>query len=381
MAKTKKPKKPYKDFPLFAHASGQWAKKIRGKMHYFGTDSAAALKKYTEERDDLQAGRTPRLHPDGLTVRELANQFLTAKKGRLIAGELSPHTWRSYYNACERILDTLGGGAVVAALTPADFARLRAALAVKFGPVALGVEIQRIKTAFRWAFLNELIDRPVRFGASFDKPSRKLIRQARHESGSRMLEAAELRTLIEAASPTMKAMMLLGLNCGYGQSDIANLPTAALDLKGGWANYPRPKTSIARRCPLWPETVEAVQDAMKCRPAPKDEADARLVFLTKYGMRWVRMRERDDKPATPIDSVNLEFTKLLKAVGLKRPGIAFYTLRHIFRTVADSSKDQPAANAIMGHAPDDMAAVYRERIDDDRLEAVTNHVRNWLYSK
>ena len=33
----------------------------------------------------------------------------------------------------------------------------------------------------------------------------------------------------------------------------------------------------------------------------------------------------------------------------------------------------------MGHARDDMASVYRERISDERLKAVSDHVRKWLF--
>jgi hypothetical protein len=35
--KPERPEKPYPEFPLFPHATRRWAKKIRGKMHYFGS--------------------------------------------------------------------------------------------------------------------------------------------------------------------------------------------------------------------------------------------------------------------------------------------------------------------------------------------------------
>jgi len=141
------------------------------------------------------------------------------------------------------------------------------------------------------------------------------------------------------------------------------------NLDAGWLNYPRPKTGIPRRSPLWEETVQAVREALGKRKEPKDQADADLVFITKYGDGWGK--DIADSPITK------EMRKLLNALGINGHR-NFYALRHTFRTVADEAKDQPAADHIMGHESPHMSSVYRERISNERLKAVTDHVREWL---
>lgn len=164
-------------------------------------------------------------------------------------------------------------------------------------------------------------------------------------------------------------MILLGINCGFGNSDLGNMPLTAIDFDLGWVNYPRPKTGVERRCPLWGETIEYLRAALEVRPKPKPAAD-HLFFVTNRGNSFAK-----DGYENPISSA---FRHLLKQQDLYRPGANFYALRHTFETVAGGSKDQVAVNYLMGHVDNSMSAVYRESIDDDRLIAVAQHVRTWL---
>jgi len=110
MPKGPKPKKPYPEFPLYAHASGRWAKTIRQKTHYFGPwrDPEGALAKFNREVHDLRAGRTPRPVVSGYTTADLANQFLIDKESLVSTGELSQRSYDDYLVTCRGILDHFG---------------------------------------------------------------------------------------------------------------------------------------------------------------------------------------------------------------------------------------------------------------------------------
>ncbi len=370
-----KPEKPYPEFPLFPHATHRWAKKIRGQLHYFGPkweDWQGALEKYQEQRDDLHAGRKPRTADDGLDgTRTCSTASSTAKRHLLDTREMAQRTVEDSHATCERIAGRFGKDRLLDDLRPDDFEGLRTELARTRGPVALGNEIQRVRVVFKYAYDAGLVAAPVRYGPGFKRPSKKTLRKARSAKGPRMFEAAELRKLIDAAGVQLRAMLLLGVNCGYGNADVGTLPIAALDLDKGWATFPRPKTGVERRAALWPETVVALRAALAKRPTPKAPGAEGLAFVTKYGGGWAK--------AGMDNPVSKETAKLLKELKLNRPGLNFYALRHTFETVGGESRDQVAVDHVMGHARDDMASVYRERVSDERLRAVSDRVRAWLF--
>jgi integrase len=375
-AKPKKHQKPYPDFPLTPHPNGSWCKKVRGKLHYFGRiegdeQGLAALELWKEQEDDLRNGRTPRGGSDELTLKSLGDQFCAAKERQKDAGEITGRQFKELHRDFGLVVNAFGKNRLVKDLAADDFERLRASLSERFAPVTLKNTIQRIRQVFKWARDNGRIDFDIRYGTSFNKPSAAVLRRARAEKGERLFEATELRQLIALARPSLRAMLLLGVNCGFENSSCAKLEFRHLDLDGGWLNFPRPKTGIARRCKLWPKTVKALRAAIAKRTAPSDPAHSDRVFITKRGLSW-------DKGgmASPISH---QFRYLLDDLEIHRPGLSFYTLRHQFETIAGGSRDQVAVNLVMGHADASMAAVYRERIEDERLIAVADYVHGWLY--
>lgn len=364
-----KPAKPRPDWPLFPHNNGSWAKKIKGRLIYFGpwSDPGGALQRY----QDVLAGKPRGPDPGTLTVGDGVNLFLGWKETLLNSGELAGRTFRDYCITGRRLIEFFGRDRPIADLTPSDFEALRAALAKTLGPATLKVNVIRVRAIFKYLADSEKIDRPARFGPAFRPPAARTVRKSQNGSGPKLFTPPEIHTLLQEAPPQLAVMILLGLNCGYGNSDISRLTTGAI--VGEWVDFPRPKTGIPRRCWLWPETRAAVDLHLTTRETPVNPSDADLVFLTG-GLPWVRSTGR-----SWVDKVSDRFRRLVKQVRITRPGATFYDLRRTFRTIADGCRDEPAVDMVMGHTRADMGSVYRQTIGDDRIRAVCEHVRRWLF--
>ena len=381
--KVPRPRKPRPDFPLSIHkGTGYWCKKIRGRARYFGKvaddpEGQRALEQWLDQKDDLLAGRTPRVSGDGLTVAALANRFLTFKQALVSSGELQRATWHEYHLVCETVVRQFGRNRLVTDLASDDFEALRATFAKAAGPVRLSKLVQITRCLFKYGFDAGLVAQPTRYGPGFRRPTKAVLRRHRAKQGPRLFSPAEIHALLKKANPTMQAFILLAANAALGNADVARMESRHLDLTlaDGWGvlDYPRGKTGIARKAYLWPETRQAIEAAIGNRQKPADAKHRDRVFLTASGGSW--QKETSDNP------VAKEFAKLVKAAGIKRRGASFYDLRHTARTVMDETRDFPAIDLVMGHARDDMASVYRERIGDDRLQAVVEHVRGWLFSE
>jgi hypothetical protein len=104
-----------------------------------------------------------------------------------------------------------------------DFETLRNRLAKQSGPHRLGTTIQCLRCAFKYAYESGLSDRPMHFGPGFHRPSKKVMRTERAKQGPKLFSAEEFRAVIAAAPQPLKAMILLGINCGYGNADCGTL--------------------------------------------------------------------------------------------------------------------------------------------------------------
>ena len=372
-----KPKKPYPDFPLTAHNNGQWCKKIRGKVHFFGicAEVDQALANYCEVRDDLQAGRQPRTTTSEPSLRDVCNAYLTRARQREEAGEISPRTFQDYYDTVRVLLGHFGKSVDPTQIRPTEFGDFRTRIAKDYSSSRLTKTVGVTRMILKWAYESDLIENAPKFGPDFKGASRRAVRAQKHKGEKKLFSATDINSILNHCDTTIFGMVLLGINGGLGNTDISSLREENLDLNAGWINFPRPKTGVDRRIPLWEESVAALKAIRELRPAASKPEFEELVFLTHWGNRWVNA----DVGGKHNDQLAAKFRKILEAAKLHRHGCGFYWLRHTFQTMGDEAKDPVATAHIMGHVDGSMGSVYRESISDERLRMVVDTVHSWLF--
>ena len=360
---------------LYVHkASGRWCKVFSGKRYYLckaeeDEDGSKSYDLFVLRKHEAETGaKIQGLSDDSIKVADIADQWCQKMQDLVKSGERSQRTLDEYIATGQFVIDHFGKARNADSLSPNDFAGLRRKLAERYGINGLNKRVVQVRTMFKFAFDQGLIDQPVRYGQSFDQPDAKALRKHRRNAGAKDFTADEIRSMLEHSNSTQRAMILLGINSALGNSDIADLRTANTDLEKGWLDYPRAKTEVARRCPLWPETIAAITKSIQQRPKSPDG----LVFVSIHGNDY-----RDDERTGW--RVTGEFRQIRERVGIA-DGRGFYGLRRTFQTIAEECGDLVAVRAIMGHADreDDMSARYRQRITDERLQRAVDTVRAWL---
>jgi integrase len=372
-------------FPLYLHSNGQWCKTIKGAKYYFGTDKEKALTKYLDEKDHLFAGRKrPRKQgSDGASLSELINLYADWCAKRVKSADLSQRSLDESIVTLKRLAEFRGKEDQPSTWDPMDYAEIKEAM---FAPVirqdgmkgrqvarrsatTVDGDIRRIKAFLKWAADSELMPLP-RFGQSFNQSSAKQQRLHKATNGKRDLTAAEIHKLMSQSSVHFKPLILLGINGGFGAKDLAELTLD--EYQGHWIETTRPKTGVERKVWLWPETRAAIDAFLKVRKNPFGKANEDLLFCTIHRSSWM---------VGTRDGCTTSFARVRRMAGLKRG--TFYDLRRTFQTVAEGSLDFPAVSHVMGHAAGsgDMAAKYRQRIEDTRIRAVCEHVRKWFRKK
>lgn len=309
---------------------------------------------------------------NGYTVGEVVDLFINEKQAQRDKGKLAARSYDHYFRVGAAVMGHLGENAS-ADIGEGYFESLRDEMESRLGAEALNADMNVVMSMFRLGHKRGIVSRLVNFSECFPLPTAKDLRAARELAGERLMTPDEILAIVKAAPPYTAAMVLLGINGGLGNSDVAELTITTFRKEPGWLNYPRHKTAVGRRIPLWDETTVAIEKAIATRIEPKHADDKDVLFINRK-----RQSFRDEYHG---HKVSRAFARSAEDAGVK--GRSFYDLRRTFQTVADESLDFVAVSRIMGHAPQsrDMPSRYRRKIIDQRLIAAVNTVHDWLYKR
>ena len=312
---------------LTRHPSGQWCRRVDGKLVYFGTDYEEALRRWY---------RATRIR--GCTVGELAAKWLEWK--RTLA--LSPRTMEGYEWMARQVGLWFGKDRCPEWLEPEEVQRFLSTLG---GPWRIRNALVILKGMLSWGDEMGMCDKPRGMRLWKGPPEREL-RRARRGEGC-LWGPEEVSLLVGSGSPRGRLMASLGINLGYGMSDLCVSRSFDGD---GFVGGPRQKTGVPRLGWLWPET--------------------RTLWLELGGLPLGKPRS---------GHLFRQWRSHVEACGLDLNGRRHYDLRATLRTWMDECGDFEAARLVMGHECRGIERFYLRSIARERVRSLLRAVQARLH--
>jgi integrase len=173
----------------------------------------------------------------------------------------------------------------------------------------------------------------------------------------------EVRTVVAAATGQLKLHLLLMINCGMYQVDVADLRQAEVDWEKGTVTRVRSKTrheasAVTVTHALWPVTFALLRQYRSGHPE--------WALLTGKGGRWVEKTVDGDGKLVSNDSIKSNYWRLQRRLGFAKP------LSHLRKTSASLLETHPEfasyAPHFLGHAPRGVTDRRYVRPSQDRLD-------------
>ena len=249
--------------------------------------------------------------PGDQTVAGVVTSFLKRKQTQAEVGERSHGRFDSLRCCLEHFRDWVGGHQHMDVVTSRTLLDYHSALieAIGAGRVAKYYARDRMQAAkqfVRWCWELELLPLP----RNIDSKELTIKLPA---NPIQTFTVEEVRRLVDNATDTLKLYLLLMLNCGMQQQDIARLRQPQVDWKTGRISVKRSKTQEHANVPkvqykLWPETFTLLK---KHRSAEGD-----LVLVNAKGGP-LKFETIVDGKVKKTDNIRSAYERLLRKLKIK----------------------------------------------------------------
>jgi hypothetical protein len=278
----------------------------RQRRQAFWAEEDAKDRMYAERKRKMEAGAT---------VSANVKDFLETKKRDITLNEVTKDRWDSLRTGLEQFRDWFGAERPLDDITEDTLSGYRNHLVdkVEVGDLSTYTARDRLDALRqflrdRWR-LHKLDTLPRNLDAS---QTAIKVRPPK----IKLFAVEEIKTLLKKASERTKLYLLLMLNCGYLQTDIAELRQDEVDWSKGYIERKRHKTARFENVPvvrykLWKETFNLLKKHRS--------TDAELVLVTADGTPLKQSNIKTNGKLHKTSAITEAWKRLAKKTDTKKP--------------------------------------------------------------